>query len=161
MSDRHEVIEVLARCVRALEERDGQAIAALFAPDGVFELFSRYGSDDYMASGVRVVGRDNIGALVGNSAMPTGRGMHYLTTDHIVEIVGDEARIDAQFIAVESNADLRSEMEWTTAASIVQGTLAVAMIGRYDSRLHRSDGHWVFTTQRVKNSLPVAHPSNN
>jgi hypothetical protein len=33
------------------------------------------------------------------------------------------------------------------------------MIGRYDSHLRRIDGRWVFTTHRVKHSLPIARPS--
>ena len=64
MSDRHEIIEVLARYARALEDRNGEAVAALFAPDGVFELFSRHGRDEYVAQGTKVVGRDNIRAMM-------------------------------------------------------------------------------------------------
>jgi hypothetical protein len=36
----------------------------------------------------------------------------------------------AQFVAVESNADLRSESSWGTAVGIVHGTLAPTMISR-------------------------------
>lgn len=157
MSNRHEIIEVLARYVRALEERDAEAVAALFAPDGEFELFGRYGLDDYVAGGVHVIGRDNIRAMIENApAPPPGHGMHYLTTDHIVEISGNEATMDAQFVAVESNVGLRSESSRTTTASIVRGTLALTMIGHYDSRLRRVEGRWVFTAHRVKHSLPIA-----
>ena len=45
MDDRDEILEVLARYARALEERDGKAVAALFAADGEFTLFGRYGSE--------------------------------------------------------------------------------------------------------------------
>jgi hypothetical protein len=159
MGDRNEILEVLARCARALEERDGKAVAALFASDGEFSLFGRYGRDDYVDAGVHVVGRDNIRAMIEIDSMPPGRGMHYLTTDHIVKVSGDEASMNAQFVAVESNADLHSESRWSAAAGIVQGTLALTMIGRYDSRLRRVDGRWVFTTHRVKHSLPIALPS--
>ena len=84
MGDRNEILEVLARYARALEERDGKAVAALFAPDGEFSLFGRYGRDDYVDAGVHVVGRDNIRAMIETGSLPPGRGMHYLTTDHIV-----------------------------------------------------------------------------
>jgi len=43
--------EVLARYVQALEERDGDALAALFAPDGEFQVFSRYGREEYVDAG--------------------------------------------------------------------------------------------------------------
>jgi hypothetical protein len=39
MRGRDEILEVLARYARALEERDGKAVAPLFAPDGEFSLF--------------------------------------------------------------------------------------------------------------------------
>ena len=156
MGDRSEIIEVLARYARALEQRDGTAVAALFAPDGEFTLFGRYGRDDYVDAGVHVVGRDTIRTMIDAGSMPPGRGMHYLTTDHIVEISGDDADMSAQFVAVESNAELRSETWWSTAAGMVQGTLALTMIGRYDSRLRRIDGRWVLTTHSVKHNLPIA-----
>jgi hypothetical protein len=159
MNDRHEIVELLARYVRALEKRDGEAVAALFTPDGEFELFGRSGRDDY-AAGVKVVGRENICAMVNGGSVAPGRGMHYLTTDRIVEINGDEASLDAQFVAVESNADLPTNSTWTTAQGIVHGTLALTMIGRYDSRLARIDGRWAFTVHRVKHNLPIVIPAN-
>ena len=159
MGDRNEILEVLARYVRALEERDGTAVAALFAPDGEFTLFGRRGRDDYVDAGVHVVGRDNIRAMIDAGSMPPGRGMHYLTTDHIVAISGDVADMSAQFVAVESDADVPSESPWSTAAGMLRGTLALTMIGRYDSRLRRIGERWVFTTHSVKHSLPIALPS--
>jgi hypothetical protein len=69
-------------------------------------------------AGVHVVGRDNIGAMIEAGSRPPGRGMHDLTSDHILKISGDEASMGAQFVAVESNADLRSENSWGTAAGI-------------------------------------------
>ena len=47
--------------------------------------------------------------MIENGSLPPGRGMHYLTTDHLVEINGDEATMDAQFVAVESNTGVDSE----------------------------------------------------
>jgi hypothetical protein len=156
MTDRSEIVEALAHYVRALEERDGQAIAALFAADGEFEVFSRDGVNGYVATGVRVVGRDNIRAMIENGSLPPGRGMHYLTTDHLVEINGDEATMDAQFVAVESNTGVRSDHDWTTGAKMLHGSLALSMVGRYDSRLQRVEGRWVFKVHRVKHNLPIA-----
>jgi hypothetical protein len=156
MTDKREIIEALAHYVRALEERDGDAIAALFAPDGEFEVFGRDGVNGYAASGIRVVGRDKIRAMIENGSLPPGRGMHYLTTDHIVEINGDEATMDAQFVAVESNTGVASDHDWTTAAKMLRGSLALSMVGRYDSQLQRVHGRWVFTTHRVKHNLPLA-----
>ena len=153
MSDRTEIIELLGRYVRALEERDGKAIAELFVPDGEFQLYGRAGSGDFAQRGSAVVGRENIRALFESSARPPGRGYHYLTSDHIVEVDGDEATLSAQFVAVESNAEIPSEIGWTLGSAMLRGTLALSMMGRYESDLRRVDGRWRLTVQRVKHNL--------
>jgi hypothetical protein len=79
---------VLPRYARALEERDPKGVAALFAPDGEFSLSGRYGRHDYVDAGVQIVGRDNIRAMIEAGSRPPGRGMHCLTSDHIVKISG-------------------------------------------------------------------------
>ncbi|MET8331646.1 nuclear transport factor 2 family protein [Streptomyces sp. NPDC005181] len=160
MSDRHEITELLARYGQALEERDGEALAELFAPDGEFQIFSRHGRDEYIAHGADVIGRATIRAMMQNSSLPAGRGMHYLTTDHIVEITGDTARMRAQFVVVESNADARPEPDngWPFGFNMVHGGLALTMIGRYDSHLLRTEDGWVFTLHQVKHNLPMTLP---
>jgi hypothetical protein len=158
MNDRYAIGEVLARYVLAMAERDGKALSELFAPAGVFELFGHHDRDDDAAPDVRIVGRDNIRAMIENGSLPPGRGMYYLTTDHVVEIADDEASIQAQFVAVESNAAVRPESTWTAGSNLVRGTLALTMVGRYDSRLRKVDGRWVFTVHKVKHNLPLALP---
>jgi hypothetical protein len=41
MSEQHEVQQVLAKYVRATDERDGVAAASLFLPDGRVEIYCR------------------------------------------------------------------------------------------------------------------------
>ena len=84
--------------------------------------------------------------------------MHYLTTDHIVEIVGDEAGLRTQFVVVESAANPRPAEGWPHGASLMQGTLGLLMIGHYESRLRKADGRWLLTRHQVKHSLPMAVP---
>jgi hypothetical protein len=158
MNDRYEIIEALARYARAIEERDGEALAALFAPEGEFQVFSRYAGEEYVALDADVVGQDALHAMLTNSAMPPGRGMHYLTTDHIVDIAGDEARMQAQFVVLASTANPRPENGWAPGAELMQGKLTLTMIGNYDSQLRRIGGSWVFTRHQVKHSLPMALP---
>jgi SnoaL-like domain len=159
MNDRYEIIETLARYARALEERDGDALAGLFAPEGVFQLFSRYSSQEYVALDADLVGHDALRASMKNSTMPPGRGMHYLTTDHIVDITGDEATLQAQFVVVASTANPLPTNGWPPGAELMQGKLALIMIGHYDSRLRRIGEKWVFTRHQVKHSLPMAIPA--
>jgi ketosteroid isomerase-like protein len=155
VSERDEIVEVLARYARALEDRDADAVAELFAPDGNFELFSKDGSGEYV-SGPVVAGREHIRAMVGGGSLPPGRGMHYLTSDHIVEITGDEASLRAQFLAVESSGDVPSGDKWTAGASVLTGSYALTMVGRYESQLRKAGGRWQFTVHRVKHNLPMA-----
>ena len=160
MKDREDIIEVLARYALALEERDGDALAAVFAPDGEFQVFSRFGREDYVAHDVNVVGHAALRTLFKGS-LPPGRGMHYLTTDHIVSITGDEARMHARFVVMESTANPRPEDDWPSGATLMQGKLALLMIGFYDSRLRKIDGRWLFTRQQVKHSMPMTLPSKS
>ena len=153
MSARAEIIELLGRYIRSLEDRDGKAIAALFVPDGEFRLYSRPGSGDFAPSSFGAAGRDNIRALFESGSRQPGHGLHYLTSDHIVDVDGDKATITAQFVCVESNAEIQSNFEWALGATMLRGTLALTMMGRYESELRRIDGRWLFTIHRVKHNL--------
>ncbi|MFE7750472.1 nuclear transport factor 2 family protein [Streptomyces sp. NPDC057428] len=157
MSDRLEIIEVLARYVRALEERDAKAVAALFAPEGAFEIQSRSGREAY-ATRVTVTGPDKIQALMESGTLPATRGNQYFTTDHIVDIDGDEARMDAQFLTVESNVEGTAGQNWPVGSVMLQGALALSMAGHYASVLRKIDGRWALTSHRVRHNLPMAVP---
>ena len=158
VDDRVEIIEALARYARALESRDGETLATLFAPDGKVEVFSRYGSEAYESQDVDMNGRDQIRGMLANGTMPPGRGMSYMTTDHIVEITGDVARLQAQFLVISSVAKPRPEGGWPSGAELMQGALSLIMIGHYESLLRKSGGQWLFTRHRVKHSLPMSRP---
>ena len=158
MNDRVEIIEALARYARALERRDGETLATLFTEGGQVEPFSRYGQEPYEPQGSGVSGREQIRNMFANAALPPGSGMHYLTTDHIVDIDGDEARLQAQFVVVVSAGNARPDTGWPPGADMMQGTLSVFMIGHYDSQLRKSEGRWLFTRHHVKHSLPIALP---
>ena len=153
MSDRIEIVELLGRYIRALEDRDGKAIADLFTPDGEFSLYSRAGAGDFTQRSLGVVGRDKIRTVFESGSRAPGRGFHYLTSDHIVGVDGDKATLTAQFIAVESNAEIQSGAEWTLGSTMLRGTLAITMMGRYESDLRKIDGRWLFTIHRVKHNL--------
>src|ERR1700704_4346174 len=92
---------------------------------GQVEPFSRYGQEPYEPQGSGVSGREQIRNMFANAAVPPGSGMHYLTTDHIVDIDGDEARLQAQFVVVVSAANARPDTGWPPGADMMQGTLSV------------------------------------
>jgi SnoaL-like domain len=98
MTDERAVQQILARYVRGSDARDGAAVAAQFAPNGRVEIL-------YINSGKLepigdLVGQDAIAGAVSDMMRPhPPRGWsHHTTHDHIIEISGDEAQTDAQFI---------------------------------------------------------------
>ena len=158
MDERVEIIDVLARYVRAIEDRDGDALVALFAPAGRFEVLSRRGKEEYVTHALEMVGHEALRAAMKTGELPPGHSMQYLTTDHIVDIAGDEARLRAQFLAVQAVGKSRPEDGWPSGAGLMQGTLTPIMIGHYDSHLRRIGGRWVFTRHQVKHSVPMTLP---
>jgi hypothetical protein len=56
---------------------------------------------------------------------------------------------------VESNAEIPSDVGWSLGASMLRGTVAVTMMGRYESDLRKVDGRWLFTVHRVKHNLAL------
>jgi ketosteroid isomerase-like protein len=153
MNDRVEIVETLGRYARAMESRDAEALAQLFVPDAKLEISSRYGNGDYVAGDS--VGLDTIRAMF-KAPAPAGRGMHYLTTDHLVSISGDDAHLQAQFLVIASTANERPEGGWPKGSAMMQGTLSPIMIGNYDTFLRKTEGRWLIIQHQVKHSLPMA-----
>jgi hypothetical protein len=161
VSHRYQLIEALSRYTEALEERDGDAVAALFTVNGKLRLFSRYARDEYVAAGAAVVGREALRAMVDNAALSPGAGMHYVTSDHVIDIAGDEARMRARFLVIQSSATPQPDSGWPRGAELMQGKLSPFMVGFYDSRLSRVDGKWLFARHDIKHSLPMAFPQES
>jgi hypothetical protein len=155
---RHDVIEALARYTEALEDRNGDAMAELFTPNGQLQLYSRYGRDKYIAAGAAVVGRDALRAMIQNAALAPGEGMHYATTDHVVHFAVDEAWMRARFLVMRSVSTARPDAGWPGDAELMQGKLSLYMVGFYDSRLSWVDGKWLFARHEIRHSLPMSIP---
>jgi CheY-like chemotaxis protein len=98
MSDQHEVQQVLARYVRATDERDGATVASLFLPDGRVEIYCK-GNEGPKLLGV-LCGPEAVARAVGQTVKPSPTlcCSHHTTHDHIIDIDGDQAHIDAQFV---------------------------------------------------------------
>jgi hypothetical protein len=139
MSDEHDVQQVLARYVRAADARDGQAMEALFTPDGSVELFRR-------DEGELVT----IGSLEDPSAIaravttmmrphPPKGWSHHTTHDHIITVSDDEATIDAQFIVFNTVGPSASR---DTDAKGSWGSVQPVEAGYYRSSLLRTPEGW-------------------
>jgi hypothetical protein len=158
MSDRSDIIEVLARYVRAADHRDPKAIADVFLPDAIVEIFySNRGAQTKLGE---LSGAETIGNAVRNMMAPhPDRGWsHHTTLDHIVTINGDEATIDAQFIVYDVHGREKPTGGWPVGANGAQGTITPIESGYYRPYLRRVNGAWRIARHVIVHDLPMAFP---
>ncbi len=148
--------QVLARYVRATDRRDCAAMTELFVDDGVVEIY--YNNAGVAEKIAELTGAQAIGAATATMMKPhPPRGWsHHTTHDHIVEVVGDEASIDAQFVVFNTVGDARPEGGWPAGASGAQGTITPIESGYYRPRLRRLDGMWKIVRHEIVLDQPMA-----
>ena len=107
-----------------------------------------------------MVGRETIAAAVSQMMKPhPSRGWsHHTTHDHIIEVDGDNATIDAQFVVFEVRGKERPSTGWPEGAFGAQGTVEPIKAGYYRPTLRRVDGDWKIQTLRIAHNLPMAFP---
>ncbi|MFJ5899425.1 nuclear transport factor 2 family protein [Streptomyces sp. NPDC093064] len=158
MDDERAVAQVLARYVRAADHRDGAAMSALFVENAVAEIYySNGGTREKLAE---LTGAEAIGnAVAGLMAPHPPRGWsHHTTQDHIIEIDGDEATLDAQFIVYSIQGHERPADGWPEGAFGAQGTITPIESGYYQPRLRRFDGAWRIVHHTILMDQPMAFP---
>ncbi len=154
MSDQHEVQQVLARYVRATDERDGAAVASLFLPDGRVEIYCK-GTQGPKLLGV-LCGPEAVARAIGQTgkASPAIAGSHHTTHDHIIDIDGDQAQIDAQFVVFTVIENGRNDGGPVAGTAGTWGTITPIECGYYRPTLLRVRGRWMFATLRIYHDLP-------
>jgi ketosteroid isomerase-like protein len=158
VSEEREVQQVLARYVRAADHRDGQALAALFTADAKAEVFyNRAGVPEKIAE---LSGAEAIGAAVAGlmAPHPPLGWSHHTTHDHIIEVEGDEATLDAQFVVFNTVGFERPVSGWPEGASGAQGTVTPIESGYYRPNLRRVDGKWKIVHHTIVLDQPMAFP---
>jgi SnoaL-like domain len=161
MSDERKVSEVLARYVRTTDQRDGKAQGALFTDEAVVQIYTKTGRDSYEPLGLPLIGGAGVEYAVTNfmSPHPEGGSSHHTTFDHIIDVDGDRARLNAQFIVYKVQAFARPPEGWPTAVSGAQGTVGPIESGYYDIDLRRVDGEWKIVKHSVLLDMPFAVPA--
>lgn len=160
MSDALAVREVMARYVRAADHRDPHAMAALFTEEGRVEiLYDKGGAEEPL--GV-LDGRQAIADAVRHMMAPHAprAWSHHTTHDAIVEIDGDKATLDAQFIVFSVQGAQAPASGWPAGALGAQGTIAPIESGYYRPELRRTSEGWRITRLRIHHDLPMAFPSD-
>ncbi|MFJ2477818.1 nuclear transport factor 2 family protein [Streptomyces sp. NPDC087659] len=160
MSDERKVQEVLARYVRATDRRDGKVQGALFTDDAVVQIYVKTGADDYEAFGEPLIGGAGVEFAVENfmAPHPEGGSSHHTTFDHIIDVDGDRAHLNAQFVVYAVQASARPADGWPAGVFGAQGTVRPIESGYYDTDLRRVDGEWKIVKHSVLMDMPIAVP---
>jgi hypothetical protein len=158
MSDERQVQQVLARYVRAADHRDGNALAELFEDDGTVEIsYNNGGVPEKVAelAGAAAIGQAVAGMM---SPHPPRGWSHHTTHDHIIEVDGDEASLDAQFVVFNTVGAERPEGGWPAGASGAQGSITPIESGYYRPSMHRVGREWKIRRMRIVLDQPMAFP---
>jgi hypothetical protein len=156
MSDEREIQQVLARYVRAADHRNGGAMADLFLPEGKVEIF--YNNAGTPESLGELVGAEAISAAVTSMMKPhPPRGWsHHTTHDPIIEVNGDTATLDAQFVVFNVVGSEKPVGGWPEGTRGAQGTITPIETGYYRPTLKKVDGLWMMAHHRIFLDLPMA-----
>ena len=129
--DRAEIEDLMWRYARALDTGDGEAYAAVYAPDGQF------------GTGANATqGRDALKKLAAGqprtAATPARPPMYHMHANHTITFTDrDHARFDAYYL--------------TASAAAGQDTpLRVLAVGRSVDELVRLNGKWLIQTRNVQ-----------
>jgi hypothetical protein len=148
MSDHRSIQELLARYVRAADARDGAGMRRLFVSDGRVEIYGGHRPPAHLAT---LEGADAIAHAVATMLpphAPHGWSHHY-TTDHLIEVDGDAATMDAQFLMVQSAGRERPAGGEPVGAQGPQGTVTPKEAGYYRTEFVRVDGAWRMQCHRI------------
>ena len=160
MGEERKIREILARYVRATDRRDGKTQGTLFTDDAVVQILIKTGPDAYEPFGEPVIGGAGVEYAVDNfmAPHPAGGSSHHATLDHIIEVVGDRAHMNAQFVVFEIRAAVRPADGWPEGAFGTQGTVRPIESGYYDTDLRRVEGEWKIVRHTVMMDMPIAIP---
>ena len=158
MTDELAVQQVLANYVRAHDRRDGDAMAALYTPDARVTIFNNNNPGGASELLGELTGREAIAQAVSQLMKPhPPRGWSHNATDGLlVDIEGDRATVDAQFMVFTILADAKPASGWPAGAAGAQGTITPIESGYYTYNLVRVGGQWLIESQQIRHNLPFA-----
>ncbi len=155
MSDHFQVQQVLGRYVRAVDRRDGAALSKLFTPDATVTILFDQQAPKPLG---QLVGAEQIGqAVAGMLAPHAPRGWsHHMTFDHLIEMDGNRATLDAQFVMFLTLGNAMPEGGWPRGLFGAQGSVAPREAGYYRSELVHERDAWLIHRHTVHLDLPQA-----
>jgi hypothetical protein len=118
------------------------------------------GPDAYQPFGEPIIGGAGVAYTVDHfmAPHPEGGSSHHTTSDHLIEVDGDRAHLNAQFEVFEVRANVRPAGGWPEGVFGAQGTVRPIESGYYDTDLLRVDWGWKIVDHRVLMDMPMAVP---
>ncbi|MCK9874618.1 nuclear transport factor 2 family protein [Frankia sp. AgPm24] len=157
-SAERQVEEVVAAYVRAADHRDGPAMAALFTEDAVVEIYYTGDGGRTPLGSVRTAARIGQAVAAMMAPHPPRGWSHHTTFNHIVDVDGDTATIDVQFLVHNVVGRAEPEGGWPPGTSGAQGTITPIESGYNRSTLRRVEGRWLIAEHVISHDLPYAFP---
>jgi hypothetical protein len=158
MSDELAVQQVLARYVRAHDWRDGTAMGALFTSEARVTIFYNNNPDGKPELIGELAGREAIAHATTHVMKPHPlRGWsHNTTSGLLIDIDGDRATVDAQFMVFTILGDAKPPRGWPAGAWGAMGTITPIESGYYTQKLVRVEGQWLIESLQIHHNLPFA-----
>jgi hypothetical protein len=158
VSDELAVQQVLAHYVRAHDRRDGAAMGALFTPEARVTIFYNNNPDGKPELIGELAGREAIAQATTHIMKPhPPRGWSHNATDGLlINIDGDHATVDAQFMVFTILGDAKPANGWPAGATGAMGTIMPIESGYYTQNLVRVGGQWLIESLQVRHNLPFA-----
>lgn len=159
MNDEQAVSQLMARYTRGADRREPSLIKAIFTQDGVVDIF--LGPDVENEQLGHLAGNEQISqaVVIGMLPHPDRGWSHHRTTDHIVEVTGDSATLEAHFITYNTVGAARPVDGWGGGVAGAQGTITPIESGYYRPTSARNQGEWLITRLVIVHDLPYVFPS--
>jgi 3-phenylpropionate/cinnamic acid dioxygenase small subunit len=144
LEDERAVLDVLFRYAQAMDHGSDQEWLDLFTDDAVYEVHGGEAASSFLsarggtvhAKGIRFSGRAELARFIAGRSRVEGRETKHFFTQPIVQLDGDEARVESYYLAAADQAGARD----------------IYSIGRnLDWFVRGADGRWRF---RKRVSLP-------
>lgn len=158
MEDVFKIQQLMAKYTRSADYRDGLAASELFLEDAAVEIIYDKGGSP-ITLGV-LNGRAMIAAAMSTMMKPHPALAwgHHTMHDPLIEIDGDDATMDAQFITFDVVGFERPEEGWPRTAFGAQGVIKAIESGYYRSTLRKVANRWYFNVFQILHDLPYAIP---
>jgi hypothetical protein len=133
-------------------------MAALFTPEARVTIFYNNNPDGKPEVIGELAGREAIAQATTRMMKPhPPQGWSHNATDGLlIDIDGDRATVDAQFMVFSILGDAKPASGWPAGATGAMGAITPIESGHYTQKLVRVEGQWLIESLQVRHNLPMA-----